>query len=201
MRYLLISVCMFFSAVAAADTVTDVKKLDNTGLYTMKINGKTFYAMPEATYNSTLKQLAVLEKARETIEKLSEHVKKQQALGDEYAALQKKYRELTDKYAQQTAEQEKLNKSYGETSGKLVTLNSDYSDTIKKFDKLVEQYREIAMRATPRQTWDIGFGTIKTNTDDEIVGILGYGFNLGYHFRVWAFGNGDVNGAAVGISF
>ncbi len=181
-----------------AEEVTELRN-EGDGSYSMKIEGKEYLAMSVQDAlqlhedHSSLKQ-----RLAEANEKLAKYT----AVTNQYEDLRGKYVTLSGEYNTLAQDSIDLSGRYSQTADKLVLLNQGYSSLVVEYDDLVEKYRDVALRTSPREPLDVGLGAVTSNNSTHGVVMVGAGtrvLNLG--LRAWVFGGKETYGAMIGASF
>ena len=198
MKWGVLWVCLWVPLISFAQDVADLQVGQN-GIYTLKIDSEKYVAIKEAEYYEMVKVINAL---KEQLSAANIKIKGYKANSDAYEENRKKYIALTAGYKKQTEEMTRLNVKYLDTSEKLIALNNEYSKTLKSFDALVEKYRDVALRSSPRNPVDVGLGVLTVNDIQHNVFMFGAGTDVfGLNFRGWLYGGQDTYGAMVGMSF
>lgn len=194
----LIGLLLCLPVCALAENVSDLRNLGG-GIYSMKIDGNTYTAMPEADKKQLVADLENMAKELAEAKKL---VARQTALSNQYEDLRNKYAALTSEYSTLADNSIQLNGRYAAAADKLVTLNQSYSKLGHDYDALAEKYRQIAIRAVPREALDIGLGAVSTTNTTRGVVMVGAGTHiLNAGVRAWLFGGQNNFGVILGTSF
>lgn len=201
-------VVLFLPGIIYAEDITNVRKSPEGG-YDLDINTAAYHAMPAKGYEAIKNRLMDDDKKiAELTEKIisleaelekskANAAKYQQAL-TEMTDLNQRYKTLNDSYSD-------LNADYKKTANDLVVLNKSYSTTLTEFDDLVEKYRKVAIRSSPRSMLDFGVGMLKptdSGSDTHYFVSVGSGVKLlKTEFRGWLLVGNDSYGLMAGLSF
>ncbi len=198
MKWAIVLLCLCMPSVSFAQSVTNLKAKPN-GDFSLQIDENKYIAIRETEYD---KIINVVNSLKTQLTTANKKLKESMANSAEYEALRNEYKSLTNSYKKQTDELININTNYARTSRKLIALNNEYSLTLRKFDALVEKYRDVALRSTPRNPVDIGFGVLSINDENKGVFMFGAGTDIfGSNLRGWLYGGEDTYGAMLGMSF
>ena len=193
----LLLVCLPICALA--ENVSDLRNKGG-GIYSMKIDGQDYTAMPESDRKQLVTDLENMSKELAAAKIL---VAKQTSLSNQYEELKGKYVALTNDYSALADNSIQLNGRYAAAADNLVTLTQNYSKLGHDYDALAGRYREIAIRAVPREALDVGIGAVSSsNSATRGVVMVGAGthvFDVGV--RAWLFGGQNNYGVMLGTSF